>query len=721
MTLVFKTNSGSLIQAQVQTQDVVNTWSAAQAIYGWMGGLEGAKFLLSQIPNPLGPRIKELKLDQSLRLLPFRGHVLTSGGHLIAESYDSKESFGDDIRTQLIGTTICALSHECESLTAARLFCRFLMPYLFGESSSVTYALQSQVIEKSNLQKVVNEGASRGLPRIFLDTIREEELPEANQGWRYVRSNRSNSDDDEFFGETTMIAGLLKWIAKDGAQEYRTRSGCVARVAACLKAVGFRISSIQIYSGYGPLPSCNGPKTLTLVLGGSIETDNMMQELPQLPDTPRILHYQFNTMGAMLLSALGNAPNLHPEILQEDFEHVFEYIEEQLSITFVHGDPIPEARYLWKHVDKPPKAVAMSLASIHFSECAEFVAPCYDRIANEQYLDRVRGKSKKLTNSKAKWKELARFRAITASIVISIVSRFAPTSFKHVHHATTLDISSSDWLSMMCKVVDRVGSSDPSIKLYEAVVALAIVHAAYEPPLDKDIQQLHKSIVAWRNGIFGVVPALLLDMNVLEEGLPLVCIDYFWANVSVLEDGSILSAHVADVEHHFLDMESTDSNLSSLQRLDEPRVGDPECSAPDLPVYLSLSTPMDDGDPHLCFTAWLRGTIAGTVGILEVLKTLLASRVEPARCPGHDKAAQVVNVKTSTWSADLYSKPRTKDFPIFLPVSEDNCWALFLAGQTCNFKGRVVYRCVACAVENFQSTYTLHSGSDPAAVFIGLL
>ena len=723
MALVWKTNSGSLIQAQVQTQDVVNTWSAARAVYGWMGGLDGVKFLLSQIPTPFGPRIKELKLDQSLRLLPFRSHVFTSGGHLIAEFDNAKESFGGDIRTQLIGTTICALSHQCESLTAARLFCRFLMPYLFGESSSVTYSLQSQVIEKSNLQKIVNEGASRGLPRIFLDTIREAELPEANQGWRsrYVTLNRSDPDDDEFLGETNMIAGLLKWIAKDGAQEYRTRSGCVARVAACLKTVGYRISSIQTYSGYGPLPSCNGTKTLTLVLGGSIETDTMMQELPQLPDTLRILHYQFKTLGAMLLSALGNAPDLHPAVLQEDFEHVFEYIEEQLSITFFHGNIGPEARYLWKHVDKPPKAVAMSLASIHFSECAEFVAPCYDRIANEQYLDRVRGKSKKLTNSKAECKELARFRAITASIIISIVSRFAPTSFKHVHHATILDISTSDWLSMMCKAVDRAGSSNPSIKLYEAVVALAIVHAAYEPPLNKDIQDFHSSIVAWRNGIFGVVPALLVDMNVLEEELPLVCIDYFWANVSVLEDGSVRSANVADIEHHFLDMESTDTNLSSLQRLDKPRVGDPECSAPDLPVYLSLSTPLNDGDPHLCFTAWLRGSIAGTVGILEVLRTLLASRVEPDRCPGHDKAAQVVNVKTSIWSADLYSKPRTKDFPIFLPVSKDNCWALFLAGQTCNFKGRVVHRCVACAVENFQSTYTLDSGSDPAGVFIGLL
>lgn len=301
-------------------------------------------FLLSKIPNPFRHRIKELKFDRTLRLLPVKGHVFTSSGHLIAEIDNAKESFGGDIRTQLIGTTICALAHECEIITAARLFNRFLLPYLFGQSSPVTDALQSQIMENSNLQKIVNEGASRGWPNMFLDTIRGRELPEANQGWRYTSLNQPNADDDDFGGETDMIAGLLKWIAKDGVQEYRTRSGCVARVAACLKAVGYSISSIQTWSGNGPPPRSNSPKALTLVLGGSSETDTMMQGLQQPPNTPRILHYQFTTSGSMLLGALGNAPDLHPAVLQEDFESVFEYIEEHLSMTFVPLDVI-KARY----------------------------------------------------------------------------------------------------------------------------------------------------------------------------------------------------------------------------------------------------------------------------------------------------------------------------------------------------------------------------------------
>ena len=721
MTLVWTTNTGSLIQTQVQTQDVVNTYSAARAVYGWMGGLDGVMFLLSQIPNPFRLRIKELKFDQTLRLLPVRGHVFTSGGHLIAEIDNARESFGGDICTQLIGTTICALSHECEIMTAARLFNRFLLPYLFGQSSPVTDALQSQIMENSNLQKIVNEGASRGWPNTFLDTIRARELPEANQGWRYTTLNQSDHEDDDFGGETNMIAGLLKWIAKDEVQEYRTRSGCVARVAACLKVVGYSISSIQTWSGIGLPPRSNGPKTVTLVLGGSSETDTMMQELQQLSNTPRILHYQFKTLGSMLLGSLGNAPDLHPAVLQEDFEWVFEYIEEQLSVQFIDGDTI-KAKYQWKHIDKSPKAIAMSLASIHFSECAEFVAPCYDRIANEQYLDGVRGKSKNQIKPKAKYKELARFRAITASIVISIVSRFAPTSFKLVHHATVLDLSSPFWLSMMCNVIDKAEGSSSWIPLCEAVVTLAIVHAAYDPPgFRKGLPDVDKNIIAWRNGIYGVVPALLLNMSVLKEELPLVCIDYFWANVKVLEDGSIRAANVPLIDRHELDIESTDTNLSTLQRLDKPRLGDPERSTADLPLYLSLGTPLHHGEPELCFTAWLHGSIAGTVSIQDVLRALVLSRVEPTQCPGHDKVAQVLNIKTSIWSADVYSKPMTKDYPIFVPVSEDHCWALFLAGQMYFERGRVVYRCVGCAVENFQNNLKLESGSDRAEVLIGFL
>lgn len=63
-----------------------------------------------------------------------------------------------------------------------------------------------------------------------------------------------------------------------------------------------------------------------LVLGGSFDTGTMVQELQQLPRTPRIFHYQFKTFGSMLLGALGNAPEPHPAVLQEVLEWMFGYI-----------------------------------------------------------------------------------------------------------------------------------------------------------------------------------------------------------------------------------------------------------------------------------------------------------------------------------------------------------------------------------------------------------
>ena len=122
MTLVWRTRSGSLIQIEVGTIDVVNTFSAARSVYGWMGGTEGLRFLLDRIRNPLGKRLQELELDQQLRLQPFRGLVLTSRGPLVAHMDDAQESFGGDTCTQVIGTTLCALAHEFDIVTAANLF-----------------------------------------------------------------------------------------------------------------------------------------------------------------------------------------------------------------------------------------------------------------------------------------------------------------------------------------------------------------------------------------------------------------------------------------------------------------------------------------------------------------------------------------------------------------------------------------------------------------------
>ncbi|MCJ1360727.1 MAG: hypothetical protein MMC33_010736 [Icmadophila ericetorum] len=177
MTLVWKTQGESLIQFEVDMVDVVNTLSAARSVYGWMGGTEGLRFLLDCLPNSFGHRLKDLKLDQQLRLQPFKGLVLTSRGPQVVHMDDAQESFGGDTRTQVIGTTLCALAHELDIVTAARLFRQSLMPYVFEKKTALLDALQSQLLEDSVFQKTINEGASRGLNHLFLDRVTELKLP----------------------------------------------------------------------------------------------------------------------------------------------------------------------------------------------------------------------------------------------------------------------------------------------------------------------------------------------------------------------------------------------------------------------------------------------------------------------------------------------------------------------------------------------------------------
>ena len=513
MTLVWRTQSESLIQVEVGTVDVVNTFSAARSVYGWIGGTDGLRYLLDRIRNTFDQRLRDLKLDRQLRLQPFKGLVLTSHGPLVAHIDDAQASFGGDIRTQVIGTTLCALAHELDIVTAVRLFRQSLMPYLFGEKTPLLDALQSQLLEDSVFQKIINEGASRGLNHLFLDTVTELKLPVPGQGWRQRKMGQE--DEDEFLSEVKMVAGFLKWFVDDEGIEYRTRSGCVARVAAYLKAVGHNMGSIQTWVGVGTPPSPLGTKCLILVLGGSSQTDPLMEggEDVQNPNQLPILHYQHSTTGALLLTSLGDAPQISPESLQEDFDQVFDYVENHLTIGYFPDDGSTYARYNWKTVNNESTPTAIRLASVYFPAVAGFVAPCFNRIANETYLSLITERRFQGI-IKPDNKVLGRFRAITASIVIAIISRFAPKTFKNVRHATNMSLYDKYWLSEMCKTIDQV--KNPSLS--QVVCLLAELHVAPDTT-DSELTTFWSSEnrtgnkIAWRRSIYSVVPSFLLDME----------------------------------------------------------------------------------------------------------------------------------------------------------------------------------------------------------------
>lgn len=291
---------------------------------------------------------------------------------------------------------------------------------------------------------------------------------------------------------------------------------------------------------------------------------------------------------------------------------------------------------------------------------------------------------------------LAHFRVLSAAIVISITARLADGTFEAVSHSTQLELSNEDvWLEPMCKVLD--GAYGSGLGLHKAVSVLAAVHAAHQPEL---IKNCDSRVLAWRRGVYAVVPSILLNMTPTQEAIGFRCLDRFWANVTVREDGSIRSAQTSaslqDLDM-MRDLVAKGSHSSALQSLNNPWLGPPSPSTPDVPLYLSVERPLHYSAPDLCFVGRIGGSVVGAVGIDYVLSTLLRSLNENSNCLGHTSTSTVVNVKASSWAASKYSKPASEELITSIPVSGDPSWALFLAGETAYFNGRIVFKCVECA------------------------
>ena len=711
-TTDLEASSGSLLHQEVGIENAIATYSAARSPYGWMGGMDNVMTLLTKIRNSFGRRIQQLELDQNLQLLPCRAHILTSRGPILASIDDAGGAFGGDIRTQIIGSTICALAHLCEPSTAAQLFCRFFLPYFFGKSNPLADSLHSQLVEKSCLTQIINEGASRGYNDLFIRTLNELELPVANQGWKSHKLAMQAYDGQ--IGEVNMIGGLLRFLTQDESSHYSTKSSAVACVAICLKAVGHNVGSIHTWDGQGKPPNAMNPRSLTLVLGGSSITDPLMEEEIQIPNTTLILHYQYQTVGSMLMSAMQCKLDILVETLQQDFEHVFEYVETNVQADFVMRKNMTTAaaEFSWRHSSRKVSSIAKRLATIHFPICAELVAPCYERIASEHYFTMIRPKVR--GRIKSGRPELARFRAITAAIAISIAGRLAPFNFKNVFHSTVMELDDGFRLTEVCTVLDNHMDTGSRLPMGTAIAILAAVHAAHEDGFER-----HKDrIIGWRNGIYGIVPDLLLKMTIDSPRIHLVCIDYFWANVKVREDGSIHSSRTTGIQPY-----EPDSVIEALalQKLNEPGLGQANLCSPDIPLHLSFGTPMIPREPELCIVGRIGGSIVGTVGIEDILESILRSNVEPKTCPGHTTRTEVWNVSTSAWARENYIKPMSWQYSTFVSVKGDHCWALFLAGQTgVGHNGRVIFQCVDCAIENFTEAHELTSGKERPGVFAGL-
>jgi hypothetical protein len=282
-TFVFRSATGPLMQTQVGAADLVATFHAAHATYGWLGGLDSVRYMINIITNKFIPgstKLLNLQLDNQLKLLPTTVHILTSVGPQELFVDDAAQSFGSDSRTQIIGLTLCALAHEMGGSVAVRMFTQHLVPRIFNAPIELLNALEMQLSDKITLQKILNEGASRGLPKLFIDAISSSNLPAGDREW--IHENCASKGADFHLTEVHMVGGLVRWIGEQSSTPYLTRSGLVARVAIYLRTVGYMIGRVKSWDGSGSEPPSLGPNAVVLVLGGSYPTDNLMMSSADL-------------------------------------------------------------------------------------------------------------------------------------------------------------------------------------------------------------------------------------------------------------------------------------------------------------------------------------------------------------------------------------------------------------------------------------------------------
>lgn len=191
MTLVFHASSGPLTEVQIGPADVLATFAAAYTASGWLGGLDGIRNLLSRSSQFFSASSKA-KQDQLLRGLfkedlklqnaVFR--ILTSEhGPVRCEIPTSQTAFGGEPITKFIGFTICALAHEGGYNTAAKLLTEYIAPLLFDGAPELVGALQSLLRENTTMHQLTNEGATLGLPAVFLEVSQRLGFSTGDKNW----------------------------------------------------------------------------------------------------------------------------------------------------------------------------------------------------------------------------------------------------------------------------------------------------------------------------------------------------------------------------------------------------------------------------------------------------------------------------------------------------------------------------------------------------------
>ncbi|KAL8757669.1 MAG: hypothetical protein Q9199_002050 [Rusavskia elegans] len=708
LTLVFrKLGAGALQQIQVGASDIVATLAAAHTAWGWLGGLAGVQRLMAALSTVMKKDPFAALKIQSMVIPSATCYMLTSRGMFYFRD-ESQDAFGGDPLTQTIGLTICALEHECGGSAAVILFIRCIASQLFEDRENfpgLTECLQQQLID--HLPAILNEGASRGFKEIFLRAAAE--LPQATQRWQFaVETMEGDPGRPEHF-ELSLLGGLLIWVMEMSPDPYYTRSSLAARNAAYLKVIGYPIGPICVWDGKGSPPEPR-PRGVVLVIGGSFDTDTARVRVP-VGESDALLkfYYREETVGSMLINALGVKMPLLPESVQEMFVKVQSCIEDTLSFSWdIRPRDSKRSRTHREIVDRDgmtlysvceakthsrrSSALASRLASVYFPTSAELFAPCYYEVATEHMLRCVQ--DEKLSElDLVPSVDLAWFRMVTTMIICCVAGSIAQKEFRCLSHTMVIRLRSADWLESVASRIDHTIRN--GIPFYDAVILVGIVHAAATTELLELETAQRSKVLGVRHGSNAVIPALLSIMAPTKDGVGIACFDKFIANVSVYPDGSIRG----------------DDGMSADWSPPETRppntswqcVGEPKHGPRDTPMYLGIERTHQSNSPSTVFCARLKGSVAGTASIRRAMCNILRSLKASAACRGCRESQRVINVTPSEWIIlgqerwERLSSPLTKEYHLFMPVLEDSSWALFIAGSALDWQVAISYQCLECA------------------------
>ena len=368
--------------------------------------------------------------------------------------------------------------------------------------------------------------------------------------------------------------------------------------------------------------------------------------------------------------------------------------------------------------------ISVNLASLHFGASSAMLAYCYESIATEETLSAVHGYDSQSVGPLPV--EVARFKAITLSILISIAGILAGNDFESLDHAVALDVRRGE-PEEVSSFLDK--GLTTGILYWQVVIFIAIFHCASSTSLLKSKDFEERSIVGYRNGVKGVFPSLLFNLAPSPSALGVRCVDHFYC-VPVGPDNTVrelegMKTWTPEVWAGNIAGDAPADTATPSQSV-TTSIAIPTAAPPDVKIHVSFERVASVSDPYICLAARHNGYLIGATSLRDIMRTLVLSLKVPTSCPqeGHKRRTYAKVLQASQWAAHRWRKP-TDQYHVtnYVAVANDHHWAMFLAGQVAQAKrgGFLVYECFDCAVDMAKNLDFggVWSKTEAGGVFIG--